>query len=219
MFRTDADLRRTPTKPLALLVLFSLSVVLTAATNRAVGRLLHASVPAIDWVATAAIPSMMLIAALYAVVGDRRPLSWPTWPTLAQRPVAGLSAAWLLLWLGGCAVTAVLTGHWLIYAQGWPLLLAFLVFGPLGEELLFRGLVFGYARDTWPSSASAAIMISTAAFSLHHIALQTAPHGLAVAQVLFTIPMGVVFALLRERTGSLWPGLLLHLATNLPSAI
>jgi len=31
--------------------------------------------------------------------------------------------------------------------------------------------------------------------------------------------MGVVFALLRERTGSLWPGLLVHVVTNLPSAI
>jgi len=97
--------------------------------------------------------------------------------------------------------------------------LAFLIFGPLGEELLFRGLVFGCARAIWPSSASTAVLSSTIAFSLHHIALHTAPSGFAIAQLLLTIPMGVVFALLRERTGSLWPGLLVHVVINLPSAI
>ena len=98
-------------------------------------------------------------------------------------------------------------------------MLAFLIFGPLGEELLFRGLVFGCARAIWPSSASTAVLSSTIAFSLHHIALHTAPRGFAMIQLLFTIPMGVVFALLRERTGSIWPGLLVHVATNLPSVI
>jgi len=206
-------------KSVALLVLFPISLLLTAVTNRAFGQFLHSVTPAIDWVATAAIPSFLIIAGLYALLGDRRILSWPPSMTLTQPSVAGLSAVWLLLWLGGSAAAAIITGHWLIYARGWPLVLAFLVFGPLGEELLFRGLVFGHARAIWPSSASMAVLISTIAFSLHHIALYTAPSGFAIAQLLFTIPMGVVFALLRERTGSLWPGLLVHVATNLPSVI
>ena len=219
MPNTDALSRRSLTKPLALVSLFILSLFLTAATNRAVGQILHSTAPTIGWVATAAIPSMLMIAGLYALLGDRRVLMWPAFENLTQRSVAGLSAAWLLLWLGGCIVAATIAGHWVIYAHGWPLLMAFLVFGPLGEELLFRGLIFSYARATWPSSAAPAIIVSTAAFSLHHIALQTAPRGLAVAQLLFTIPMGIVFALLRERTGSLWPSFLLHVATNLSSAI
>ena len=219
MTRTDVDNYRSLAKPLALVVLFPASWVLTAATNRMVGYLLRSAAPSTDWIATAAIPSFLIIAGLYALLGDRRVLSWPPFTTLTQRSVAGLAAIWLLLWLGGSAAAAITTGHWLIYARGWPLVLAFLVFGPLGEELLFRGLVFGYARATWPSSALTAVLVSTIAFNLHHIALNAAPHGFAMAQFLLTIPMGVVLALLRERTGSLWPGLLVHVATNLPSAI
>ena len=219
MKRAYADDYRSLVKPLALVILFPVSLVLTAGANRMVGHLLHSVAPSNDWIATAAIPSFVIIAGLYALLGDRRILSWPPATTLTQRSVAGLAAVWLLLWLGGSAAATIITGHWLIYARGWPLVLAFLVFGPLGEELLFRGLVFGYARAIWPSSASTAVLISTIAFSLHHIALHTAPRGFAIAQLLFTLPMGVVFALLRERTGSLWPGLLVHFATNLPSVI
>lgn len=206
-------------RSVALVLLFPLSLILTAATNYTVGRLLRSVAPATDWIATAAIPSFALIAGLYSLLGDKRPLLLPPSATLARRSVAGLSMAWLSLWLGGCVVAAIITGRWLVYARGWPVIMAFLIFGPLGEELLFRGLIFSHARIIWPSSASAAIIVSTVAFSLHHVALQTAPCGLALVQLFFTIPMGIVFALLRERTGSLWPGLLVHVATNLPSTI
>ena len=88
-----------PAKSVALLVLFPLSLLLTAVTNRAFGQLSHLVTPAIDWVATAAIPSFLIIAGLYALLGDRRILSWPPATTLTQRSVAGLAAIWLLLWL------------------------------------------------------------------------------------------------------------------------
>lgn len=219
MKRADPDHPHSLSKAIVLSVLLPLSLILTATTNRTAGRLLSAVAPSIDWIATAAIPSFLVIAGLYALLGDRRSLSLPHFRTLALRSVVGLSTAWLCLWLGGCVVSAIITGHWTIYARGGPVIAAFLVFGPLGEELLFRGLVFEYARAIWPSSVSTAIAVSTIAFSLHHISLHTAPLGLAVAQLLFTIPMGVVFALLRERTGSLWPGLWVHIATNLPSVL
>ena len=219
MIRANAILSRRQARFLALFVLLPLSLFLTALSNRLAGQLLSSKAPALDWIATAAIPSFIIIAALYALLGDKRSLSWPPSATLARRSVVGLSAAWLFVWLAGSTVVAMVTGHWLIYARGWPLVMAFLIFGPLGEELLFRGLVFSYARAIWPASASTAIIVSTAAFSLHHLSLQTAPDGLAVPQLLFTIPMGIVLAFLRERTGSLWPGLLVHIATNLPSAI
>ena len=219
MTRANAENYRSVGKPLGLVVLFLVSLGLTAATNRTVGNLFRSEAPSIAWVATVAIPSFVIITGLYILFGDKRCLSWPPSTILTQRSVAGLAAVWLILWLGGSAAATIITGHWLIYARGWPLVLAFLVFGPFGEELLFRGLVFSQAREIWPSSASMAVFVSTIAFSLHHIALNTAPRGFAIAQLLFTIPMGVVFALLRERTGSLWPGLLVHVATNLPSAI
>ena len=214
-----ADNSSNLARPLALVLLFPLSLILTATTNRTVGQLLRSVAPAIDWIATAAIPSFALIAGLYALLSDKRPLLLPPTATIMKRSVAGLSMAWLSLWLGGCFIAAIIAGHWVVYARGWPLIMAFLLFGPLGEELLFRGLIYSQVRAIWPSSASAAILVSTVAFSLHHIALQTAPRELSLVQLIFTVPMGVVFALLRERTGSLWPGFLLHVATNLPSAI
>ncbi len=219
MNRTELDQSRRPAKAIVFAILLPVSLVLTATTNRNIGRILDLTAPSFDWIATAAIPSFLLIASLFIVLGDRHSLSWPRSEKLAQRSVAGLSVFWLSLWLGGCVLSWIATGHWTRYAYGWPAVSAFLAFGPLGEELLFRGLIFGYVRAIWPSSASPAIAVSTIAFSLHHISLHTAPHGLAVAQLLFTIPMGIVFALLRERTGSVWPGLWVHIATNLPSAI
>ena len=115
-------------------------------------------------------------------------------------------------------IGASLVGHWIVYARGWPAIAAFLVFGPLGEELLFRGIIFEKARAMWPGGPGPAICLSTAAFSLHHVELHAAPTGLAVAQIVFTIPMGIVFAILRERTRSIWPGFVVHVATNLLAA-
>ena len=217
MDRVDSDRSRKPAATLGLVVLLPLSLVLTAGTNRVAGRLLMAHMPSLAWIATAAIPSFLLIASLYVLFGDKRSLSWPRNEIIVQRPVMGLATSWLFLWLSGSLLSAINTGHWTIYARGWPLVSAFLLFGPLGEELLFRGLIYGYARRMWSSSATIAIIISTVAFSLHHISLNSAPLGLATAQLLFTVPMGIVLALLRERTGSLWPGLLVHVATNFPA--
>lgn len=219
MNRAAANHPPKPATAVSFALLLPLSLILTATINRYVGQLLSVKAPSVAWIATAAIPSFLLIAFLYAFVGDKNSLSWPNLESPARRRVLGLSMTWLVLWLGGCVISAIMTGHWTVYARGWPLVTAFLIFGPLGEELLFRGLIFGHARTIWPSSPQIAIVISTAAFSLHHISLHTAPRELAVAQVLFTIPMGIVFALLRERTGSVWPGLLVHIATNLPATI
>jgi membrane protease YdiL (CAAX protease family) len=86
------------------------------------------------------------------------------------------------------------------------------------RRIIFRSIIFGLARKVWAGSSAPSIALSTAAFSLDHISLNTAPDGLAVAQLLFTLPMGVVFAFVRERTGSIWPGFFVHVATKLPSA-
>jgi membrane protease YdiL (CAAX protease family) len=202
--------------PFACLVLCSL--VLTATTNHVVGTTLNNHAPDMSWIATAAIPSAMLITILYAMFGSRDAIRWPRLDLAVWRRVFGISAIWLSVWIAGSVAAATLAGHWIHYSAGFPLVVAFIVFGPAGEELLFRGLIFEKARAIWPTTAAPAMCISTAAFSLHHLALDAAPHGLAIAQILFTIPMGFVFALLRERTGSILPGWLLHVATNVPAA-
>lgn len=212
--------RRRVIPMLILIALVAVSLILTSTANRLAGRLLDAATPEISWIATAAIPSFALIAILYLLGGDRQALRWPMLNVVEGRRAVRLSATWLLIWLSGMVAASFAAGHWITYAQGVPPVLAFLLFGPAGEELLFRGLIFQQARTVWPASAAAPIAISTIAFSLHHIQLHSQPlHGLAAAQLLFTIPMGVVFARLRMTTGSLWPAFLLHVATNLPAAL
>ncbi len=198
--------------------LVSCSLVLTATTNHAVGTALNMHAPNCGWIATAAIPSVVVIMILYAVFGSRDALRWPRLESVEKKRLLRISAIWLTIWLSGSFIAAALAGHWINYATGVPLLAAFLLFGPIGEELLFRGVIYGRARAIWPETAGPAMCISTAAFSLHHLTLDAAPHGLVTAQVLFTIPMGFVFALVRERTGSILPGWLLHVTTNLPAA-
>lgn len=193
------------------------SLFLTAMSNRAAGTILTEHAPDWGWLATAAIPSALGIAVIYAIFGNRSALAWPKLERARWRNVLVVSALWIATWLTGSIVAAVRADGWITYASGGPLVAAFVVFGPLGEELLFRGLLFERARSIWRGSAVPAVWISTIAFSLHHVALASAPHGLAAAQILFTIPMGFVFALLRERTGSIWPCVVLHVLTNLPA--
>jgi uncharacterized protein len=69
----------------------------------------------------------------------------------------------------------------------------------VGEELLFRGALYGWLRSRW--SARVAIIVTTVAF--------TAGHGLPIV-----FPAVIVFGLLsgwlRERTGSTLNTLVMH---------
>ncbi len=195
-----------------------LSLVLTAATNRIAGCWLTDHAPSFAWMATTALSSCLTIVILYALIGTADALRWRSLPAHQWRRVTRLATGWWLAWIAGCFAWAVATRQWITYAHGWQSVTAFLLFGPLGEELLFRGIIFGHARRIWPGSPAPAVLMSAVAFRLHHVALATAPPGLAVPQLLFTIPLGVVLALLRERAGSIWIGLGVHVATNLPAA-
>ncbi len=207
-----------PKRALIIVVLLlPLSLVLTATTNYLVGQALQSAQPNMAWLVTAAIPSFTVIFCLYITFGDRKSLDWPSLDPQNLRSILRISAVWLTLWLAGCTAFALMTGHWIVYARGAPLVAAFLVFGPLGEELLFRGLVYERVQVVWPQSSLLPIAISSLAFSLHHIWLGAAPDGLALAQILYTVPMGIIFAILRQRSGSIWPSALLHFATNLPA--
>ena len=76
---------------------------------------------------------------------------------------------------------------------------------PISEELAFRGFLFGGLRSRLPAIASA--LISGALFGALH-----APGGLGVVPQL--IAFGAILALLYEKTGSIVPGLLLHMLNN-----
>jgi membrane protease YdiL (CAAX protease family) len=82
------------------------------------------------------------------------------------------------------------------------------ILAPLAEELLFRGFIFKGVRRTlpfWPT----AIIVSLL-FGLVHGQINV---GLDV------FALSMVLCWLRERTGSLWPGIALHSGKNLVAFI
>ena len=93
-----------------------------------------------------------------------------------------------------------------IRAGGWPLV--FLIVGallvaPLGEEILFRGLLLGRfgAYGYWRSG----VVVSTVLFALAHGSPENTIGLLAG---------GLVMAWLYRRTQSLWPSIALHALNN-----
>jgi len=74
---------------------------------------------------------------------------------------------------------------------------------PLGEELVFRGLLYGWLAGRWGSTF--AWIVSSVAFAAAHVEL---------AHVLLVLPLGLWFGWLRRRTGSLWPSLMAHMVNN-----
>lgn len=199
----DMSSRAAGERALVVAAAFLFSLPLTAYANRIAGALSARYCHSAEMIANAAVPSFLLIATLYACVGDWKLLHPPSLGRIRRSRAVGLSATWLALWLAGSVVLAVAHQQWPTYVHDWPTRFAFLFFGPIGEELLFRGLVQGLARGVWRGSATPAVLASAAAFSLHHLFIRTAPDGLLVAQIFFTVPMGLVFGILRERTANL----------------
>lgn len=85
----------------------------------------------------------------------------------------------------------------------WLLALGGVVVAPLAEELFFRGFVFAGLRERygWVKAA----LISAAAFSLLH---------LQPVQALPIFLLGFIFALLYEKSRSLWPAIAMHATVN-----
>jgi membrane protease YdiL (CAAX protease family) len=132
-----------------------------------------------------------------------------------------LAIGWLLQFIGDL-VTALL-GHLTHQAtnvqacliqSGYsqvPLLAAavLLVIVPIVEETFFRGLLFGALRNRWTFMPS--MLVSGAIFGiLHGLSL-----GLSVLVLLPVLwGMGCLLAYLYQRTGSIYPGMVTHMAFN-----
>ncbi|HEX3608594.1 MAG TPA: CPBP family intramembrane glutamic endopeptidase [Solirubrobacterales bacterium] len=79
------------------------------------------------------------------------------------------------------------------------------VAAPICEETCFRGMLFGGLRERLPRLAAA--LISALVFGGLH-----ATTGLSAVPVL--VAFGFILALLYEKTGSIVPGILLHMLNN-----
>lgn len=89
------------------------------------------------------------------------------------------------------------------------LILTVVTFGPLLEELVFRGLLQTSLLEIFGRAARwRVIFVASAVFALVHVGATTwhALPGLFV--------LGVVLGWLYERTGSLWPSILVHAGFN-----
>lgn len=78
---------------------------------------------------------------------------------------------------------------------------------PLGEELLFRGVITTGLLRYGPVVAT---VLSAAVFSL--------AHGINVVLPIAFI-VGVIAAELRRRSGSIWPGFIVHAVHNVPTVV
>ncbi len=83
--------------------------------------------------------------------------------------------------------------------------LLIVIAAPISEEVCFRGMLFGGLRERLPRLVAA--LISGLIFGGLH-----ATTGISAVPPL--IVFGFVLALLYEKTGSIWPGILLHMLNN-----
>lgn len=84
-----------------------------------------------------------------------------------------------------------------------PSLFAFALLAPMVEELIFRGLLYGWVESRWGSMV--ALVVSSLAFAAAHY---------EPAHILLVLPLGFLFGWLRRRTNSLAPSLVSHIVNN-----
>jgi membrane protease YdiL (CAAX protease family) len=141
----------------------------------------------------------------------KEPGTKPLWFFLALVAYgASLTFAYLLNWafgaLGRGAPTEFLVEP-LIYGSRFDAFanaLELVVFAPVGEELLFRGVLFGALARKFTTHRAA--LVSAVLFSLWH--------GYGVAGTLIVAFDGYLFARLYARSGSLIPGMFAHAMIN-----
>lgn len=92
---------------------------------------------------------------------------------------------------------------------------------PVGEELVFRGVLLGWllvrltALGTTPDASSSAVVISAVAFGAAHASNAFfGAGGFALVQVLVGTALGLLFGWVRVRTDSLASPILLHALVN-----
>jgi membrane protease YdiL (CAAX protease family) len=85
----------------------------------------------------------------------------------------------------------------------WPLLVGGALVAPLVEEVFFRGFVFAGLRGRYGWRRAA--VVSAGLFAVVHF---------TPTAVIPIFILGYIFAYLYQRSGSLWPAILMHVATN-----
>ncbi|MFQ5817352.1 MAG: lysostaphin resistance A-like protein [Terriglobia bacterium] len=145
----------------------------------------------------------------------------PFWPAVAWRPMGSRRAA--LVVLGGTALAIVIQlgtaafpppellpieKFFTTRATALLVLGASLLVAPFFEELIFRGYLYGVLEPAW--GVAPAVVVSGILFGLLHVP-QLIPGWI---QIGFLFLVGILFSLVRARTGSLRASFLMHFAYN-----
>lgn len=133
--------------------------------------------------------------------------------------VTGWSATGMLLVLPAVALVVANVLGWPGATFNNPLTCLFLAVAPaLSEEVVFRGIsgsnwmrVSGGRRDILPN-----VVVTSAAFALAHglNLLAGASSSATLFQLFYAFCTGVLFSAVMLRTGSIWPGVILHALIN-----
>ena len=156
------------------------------------------------------VSSLALLAAGYGASRRGPTREMPVWtrgPDPRTRRLA-------IVWLAGVFLCVHFLGVGKIPLARWENRVAHLFTGVLAEELLCRGLVLGAAlaiwRTGWRPIAWSAVVFAAMHLQYHGFRLD----GLALAQLVWTLPQGAMFATIAVRTRSLLFVVLLHIANN-----
>lgn len=194
---------------LSLMILGLASLGLIHFTDLYLYRASKSFLPGVAWIPDARITSSLLAFGIYVLVGK----IWPRYRDFLQKTdvfwVAGVS----LVWLATAAIADFGFRVYLPPVHGPVRTAAFLVFGVMAEEFLFRGAIFSVAKNiggSWFAIATSAVFFSVSHLQYHNFQLTAA----AFAQMAYTLPMGVAFGFVRDRSDSLWPPMVLHFLNN-----
>lgn len=151
---------------------------------------------------------------LLAVIAAVVPMGWAALPALGLRP-----AGWRPIVFGafGTLALSVAVSQLGIEPEGMKqameisrepglFLMSLLVMGllaPVVEELMFRGMLFGWLAGRWGGAVAAGV--SSLVFAAAH---------LEPAHIALVLPLGLLFGWLRWRTGSLLPSMVAHIVNN-----
>lgn len=149
---------------------------------------------------------------------------WPNIKDIGLAPLV-LFATMVLSALALLAMTHVFDGFNLLqeqqlpfdasaqfsYIQLWLIFATLVLFAPVAEELLFRGYLYGKMRRH--TSAFMTILLTSLLFAALHLGIGS----LAELQwnvFINTFILALGMGLLREYTGSVWAGILVHMLKN-----
>lgn len=188
------------------------------------GYAIQALAPAAEVLVAFTIPALISAVAVAACLLAPTP---STLSSLGLGHISSISGRWVILGLlGGLLVPVISTMLFFLYlalagqeppsrdfldagvrvtsgelATAVLLLVVMGLLGPVIEELLFRGVIYTYFRRF---GLVTALVVSSVPFALAHLG----------GFLLFYAVVGVVFAMLYERSGSLWPGIIAHATNN-----